>query len=283
MKWLIIGTGWISEEFIKNLRHLGEEPTVVYSRTAAKGKEFASKNKIKYVSTNLNDFKNEYDNVYIGTPNATHYKHAAKMIKMGKNVLIEKIMTHSYKLTKKLFKLGRKHNVKVMEGYVHITNPLTDNIKAKTLKANMMQVSSKVKNGTFRVASTFSKEMFGGALPDLGVYPLSLAIKILGNVNSFKMAEFKFLNGVESEVKVYLLHEKGISQFKVSKVKDGDNSVYIDGVKMFDHVSLGNMEWRMAEEIKLFNSHYWNKYEWVSIEVSRVVEQMKKQLYKKRG
>ena len=276
VKWLIIGTGWISEEFIANLRRLGEEPTVVYSRSAAKGKKFAERNNIKYVSTNLSDFSTEFENVYIGSPNAVHYKQAVKMIKMKKNVLVEKIMTDSYARTQKLFKLARKHKVKLMEAFVHITNPITDDINARTLKTNMMQISSKVKNGTYKTASTFNKNMFGGAIPDLGVYPLALSIKILGKITWFKMNEIKFLNGVESEVNINSIHENGISQFRVSKVRDGDNAVYIDGEKMFDHVSLGNQKWRMVDEIKLFNSNYWSRYEWVSLEVSRVVDQMKK-------
>ena len=281
MKWLIVGTGSISEEFINNLRHLGEEPAVVFSRSAAKGKEFANKHGIRYVTTNFKDFKDQYENAYIGTPNAVHYKQAKKLIKMKKNVLVEKIMTDSYKRTKELFALARKNGVKVMEAFVHISHPLTDNIKAKTVKANFMQVSSKVKNGTYKTASVFNKKMYGGALPDLGVYPLALSIKLLGKVTSFKINEIKFLNGVESEIKVYLLHENGISQFKASKVEDGDNMVIIDGLQMFDHVSkIGDQHWRMEEEIKLFNSHYWSRYEWVSLEVSRVVEKMKKLLYR---
>ena len=57
--------------------------------------------------------------------------------------------------------------------------------------------------------------------------------------------------------------------------------VIIDGLQMFDHVSkIGDQQWRMEEEIKLFNSHYWSRYEWVSLEVSRVVEKMKKLLYR---
>ena len=101
MNWLIVGTGWISESFIKSLRNKGENVWGVFSRTKEKGQAFASKNNIENVLTTFDEVVG-YDAVYIATPNIIHYDQAKWFIVNGYDVMVEKPMTHSYELTKEV-------------------------------------------------------------------------------------------------------------------------------------------------------------------------------------
>lgn len=286
MKWLIIGTGWISEDYVEALKRNNEEPWYILSRDKKRAKDFAERNNIPYSTTSYKKALTQVDAVYIATPNATHYEYAKKAIKNGKHVMIEKPMTHSLKLTKELFKLGEKFNVKVMEAYVHITSPEFRKLqgKGKHLQANLEKISSKIKAHTYKTASSFSKKLFGGVLPDLGVYPISLAVFMYGKVKKAHIENITYLNKVEVECDVKLEHKDGqVTVFSLSKLEDGDNDVRIDGKKVNRHTAGNYLKHRMDNEIALFVSDAdLSEYKDVSIETARIIEELKKVVNKNR-
>ena len=79
-----------------------------------------------------------------------------------------------------MYDLADTNGVRLMEAFAHITNKEYENLEGSVVRTNLMQVSSKIKNNTYKEASSFSKELFGGVIPDLGVYPISASIKVLG-------------------------------------------------------------------------------------------------------
>ena len=272
MNWLIVGTGWISESFIKSLRNKGENVWGVFSRTKEKGQAFASKNNIENVLTTFDEVVG-YDAVYIATPNIIHYDQAKWFIVNGYDVMVEKPMTHSYELTKELYDLADTNGVRLMEAFAHITNKEYENLEGSVVRTNLMQVSSKIKNNTYKEASSFSKELFGGVIPDLGVYPISASIKVLGKVLEANMKVNEVLNDVVVDCDISMTHENGKSSFRVSKTVDGDNAFYIDGDKVFDHINLSYYgDHRMDAEIEKFIAKDYNDIRRVSIETARVVD-----------
>ncbi len=279
-KWAIVGTGWISKDFAKSLKVSGEEVTIISSRNEESAKDFARENNIPNFTTNLWDELDLFDTVYIATPNIYHYEIAKKAISLGKNVMVEKPMTHSHELTKELYKLAEKKGVRIMEAYVHICNPILKTFSGKEFKVNHSQLSSKIKNDTYKTASAFLKEKFGGVIPDLGVYPLALSIYFLGNVLESKIYNIQMLNGVEMECDIELKHEFGTSKIRISKLKDADRSVYLDGKKILDSCYITeDADTKMLEEIKLFTSN--ENLEWhkkISIEVARVIQELKNKI-----
>lgn len=284
MKWLIIGTGKISQDFIQALKRNKEEVYFVLSRDEKRAKEFSDINKISHYGTNLKKALEEVDAVYVATPNSTHFDFAKKAIKAKKHVVVEKPMTHSFRLTKKLFDLADKYEVKLMEAYAHITWPEFHKLinKGSHLRANLEKVSSKIKSNTYKEASSFSKKLFGGVLPDLGVYPIALSILIYGKVKNAEISNVTFLNNVEVECDVRFEHIGGqITEFFISKTKDGDNDVYIDNKKVGRHTAGNYIKNRMDNEVKVFvNNENLDLYKSISIETARVVKLLKKQARK---
>lgn len=280
MNWLIIGTGWISEEFVKALNRNKENVTYVLSRDENKAKDFADQYKIPHYGKSFHEALKYIDAVYIGTPNSTHAAYAKAAIKHKKHVMVEKPLTHSYRHTKSLFKLAEKNGVKLMEAFVHITQPEYQELKGKgnKLQANLEKVSSKIHNDTYMFASSFSKEMYGGVLPDLGVYPIALSVLIHGKVKKHYIANTKFMNGVEVECSVILQHKGGKkSKFLLSKVRDGDNKVYIDGINTQLTTSASHIPNRMDAEVKEFISgKKLSVYKEISLETSKVLTRLKR-------
>ena len=282
MKWLIVGTGDISQEFTYALKKCNQEISVICSRTLKNAQKFAKHNSVKFVTTNLKDYAQYCDAIYIGTPNTTHYKIAIEAIKLNKNVMVEKPMTHSYKLTKELFSLAAKHNVRIMEAYTHITHKESHNIPSGHINANFIRKSQKIIDNTYKTSSTFSRKMFGGVIPDVGVYPIAMAILINGNVTNIQLTNVKMLNNVEVECQIELTHEKGTSKIDISKLKNGSCNLSVDNKVQLEHINHSNIkpgEHKMEDEIRLFVSN--QNIDWIkdiSIETARVVEYLKSQI-----
>ena len=64
----------------------------IYSRNAAKGKQFASKVQADYYTDSIYNllYDPEIDIVYIASPNSLHYEQAVQAIKAGKHIIVEK-------------------------------------------------------------------------------------------------------------------------------------------------------------------------------------------------
>ena len=281
MKWLIIGTSWISQDFANHLIKNNETVEVIYSRKQETGNVFRNKINQGKVITNLNEALKEVEAVYIGSPNALHYDQAKLAIENDKHVMVEKPMTHKFELTKELFNLADKHKVKIMEAYVHVTKSESDHFPKGNIKTNFKKVSSKIKNNTFMQASTFNKEMYGGVIPDLGVYPISMALKINGPVKSFDIKVNEWINEVEIDCDITLYHENGFtSEFGVSKTKDGDNRLFINDKEVWAHISGAHLDDKMSAEIQEFLNNNESKYKNISLQTAKLVEEMKERINK---
>ena len=89
----IIGTNWISGDFIDAARQFGDVAiTAIYSRSEITGSQFAKKHHIPHIYTDLEQFaaSNEVDAVYIASPNSLHAAQAILCMDNGKHVLCEK-------------------------------------------------------------------------------------------------------------------------------------------------------------------------------------------------
>ncbi len=136
---------------------------------------------------------NDVDWVYISTPIATHFELVFKYLKKNKNVICEKLLTSSLNDTKALFDLAQKNAVQLFEvcmykyhkQYAHLVNTVNSNAQ------NLKKV-----NASFSIPHLekddirYKKELGGGALLDVGYYPVSLLISLFGEPLSIKSTSF---------------------------------------------------------------------------------------------
>ena len=95
----IIGTSWITQQFIEAADETKSFKLArVYSRTEEKAQTFIDglskeldSSSVK-ISTDLDKFfaSDDFDTVYIASPNALHFAQARQAIENGKNVIVEK-------------------------------------------------------------------------------------------------------------------------------------------------------------------------------------------------
>jgi predicted dehydrogenase len=182
--WAIIGYGEHVKKNIIRLFNLGSDLKLsfIYVRDKKKYKEDVF---YPYMTEDLdvllNDTKLKY--VYIATPISTHYEYADIFLKNRKNVLCEKIMTESFSKTKKLFDVAFENNVQLSEvtmfkfhrQFSYIENLVKSSYKKiESFEAKFTIPELDSNNIRYR------KDLGGGALYDVGYYPISLAIALFG-------------------------------------------------------------------------------------------------------
>ena len=128
MRYGIIGTGWIAEAFIEGARlACGADIAAVYSRTAERGEDFARRNGIAKVCTDINELAAaDVDGVYIASPNALHYEQSKLMLSAGKHVICEKPITVEPEELIELQALAAEKGLVYIEAIMYMHNPVRE-------------------------------------------------------------------------------------------------------------------------------------------------------------
>ncbi len=191
IKYGVIGTGWIAEEFVKGTELEPElEFSAVYSRTVEKGTEFSEKFGGAKVYTDINEFaSSDIDAVYIASPNSLHYPQSRLMLENGKHVLCEKPITVTPGEFFELQKLADEKNLIYTEAIMYLHLPERDILrrqiknlgKITSAHFDFSQLSSKYKQlKSGGLPNIFNPEFATGCLMDLGIYCIYPAVDIFG-------------------------------------------------------------------------------------------------------
>lgn len=204
MKYGIIGTGWIAESFIKGVRLLTDsEISAVYSRTKEKGTEFAERNSIPNVYTDINELaSSDVDAVYIASPNALHYSQSKMMLLAGKHVICEKPVTVTPDEFIENKTIADEKGLIYMEAIMYMHTPIRDKLRdavseigrVSSALFDFSQLSSKYPaflRG--EKPNIFNPALATGCLMDLGIYCVYPAIDLFGMPDSI-ISDAVFLN-----------------------------------------------------------------------------------------
>ncbi|WP_027660219.1 Gfo/Idh/MocA family protein [Salinispora fenicalii] len=187
-RWGILATGHIAGRFAEDLKRVpGAELMAVGSRTAESAERFAERHGARraYASWSELAADPDLDVVYVATPHAAHHAAALTCLQAGRAVLLEKPFTLDLATSRDLVETARDARVFLMEAMWMRTNPLVRRMCELVADGAIGTVVNV--RGDFGVAGPFSPEhrmraraLGGGALLDLGVYPVSLAHLLLG-------------------------------------------------------------------------------------------------------
>lgn len=201
----IVGTGRISDWVLKGaVMEPRFEAAAVCSRSRESGKAFAEAHGIAKVYTDIDEMASdpEIDAIYIGTPNSTHHNLAILCMNHGKHVLCEKPMAANAKEVKEMIDVARANGVMLMEAMISTLCPnfvaarahLAEMGDVRHYFASFCQYSSKydlVKRiiageDNSPVPSSFNPDCCGGALMDIGIYPIYPMVSLFGRPKGIK-------------------------------------------------------------------------------------------------
>ena len=246
IKWGIVGLGNMANIFAGAIRDVQNAKLVcVASKSKTKleifAKNFNIKNSHKFTDYSELIKSNEIDAVYISTLNNTHIDLILECVKNNKKILCEKPITMNVKQANIAFDLIKKYQILFYEAIAYRSHPQTEKL-LKLIKNNEIGMIEKI-NSTFgfrikrikKDSRLFSKELGGGAILDIGCYPVSFFnvfkkentdIKLIKSKGSFS------ITGVDDEVDAEFSIGNNISAYcKVSFKENLKNSCTVYGSK----------------------------------------------------
>jgi len=188
-RWGFLSAGWIASEVAADFQIAGLKIQAVGARDYAKANEFADKfdipNRHQGYETLVND--PEVDIVYISTIHPLHKRDALLALHAGKHILLEKPFTINAIEAQEIYDLAKAKKLLVMEAmwtrFLPSMNAIFDGINSGVLGEIELLIADHSQALT-HVPRLVERELGGGALLDLGIYPISLAHRIFGNPQS---------------------------------------------------------------------------------------------------
>jgi len=187
LNWGILGAGDIANLQTTDLTLTGHSVVAVASRDKERGNEFAAKYGIGNVYTDYESLVNDpnVDIIYVATPHVFHFEHASLALNAGKHVLLEKPFTINAGESAKLLQLAESKNLVILEAMWTRFLPHMVQLR-KDIAAGLIGEVRGV-HADFSVCfpvnlehRLYNRSLGGGALLDLGIYPVSFAVDILG-------------------------------------------------------------------------------------------------------
>lgn len=185
--WCFIGAGRLAEKVAKQITRSGRHRVAsVYARRPEQCQEFA----LPYGALSCASAAEAIaapgvDAVYIVTPHSTHYEYAKLALELGKPVLCEKPFTTDAQQTEELIRLARSKGLYIAEAMWTWFAPAANQVK-KWLDDGEFGALEEVKL-TYRAAlkgrggRLTDPHRAGGALLDIGIYPITYLYRLFGN------------------------------------------------------------------------------------------------------
>ncbi len=208
IRWGVLGCGHIAHAFAEGLNQLPDAKLESVASKSGKAEAFGSKFNVKKRFNNYEQIVNDpdVDIVYVATTHNFHFENMSLCLEHGKPVLSEKPFTVNAHQAEQLIQKSRRKKILLMDGmwtrYLPCVTKLRDMIHSEGILGKILHFK-----GDFCVNlpygndhRVFNPHLAGGALLDVGVYPISFSSMIM------KQSPQKIMSGV-------ILGETGVDVF----------------------------------------------------------------------
>lgn len=216
IRWGILGTGKIARAFANALK---DTPGAVLAAVASRSIDSAAAFAGEFGGAAFGSYQAladaaGIDIVYIATPHPMHFENATMALNAGKAVLCEKAFTINRRQAEQIVALARAKKLFMMEAMWTRFMPALAAVRAIIASGEIGQVHQVFADFGFAAPldpahRVNDPSLGGGALLDLGIYPLSIAAALLGPVTSVLAQADMGPTGVDLQTAFSLRHEGG--------------------------------------------------------------------------
>ncbi len=212
IRWGVLGAGTIAGDFVESLRkHTRQRVVAVGSRTLEKGAWFAARHGVERSIAGYEALvaDPEVDAVFVATPHSEHRANALLAIAAGKHVLVEKAFTRNLAEATEVVDAARAAGVTAMEAMWTRFLPHIDIVRQLLADGALGEVETLMADQGYRFpddpgSRLFDPALAGGAMLDLGVYPVSFAHFALGAPGTARAAGTRARTGVDRQISAVL-------------------------------------------------------------------------------
>ncbi|MEV7766545.1 Gfo/Idh/MocA family oxidoreductase [Microbacterium sp. NPDC086615] len=239
LHWGILATGGIAHAFTSDLRTAGLDVAAVGSRRIESAREFAATYDIPHAHGSYEELVSDptVDIVYIAPPHPGHVDNALLALDHGKHVLVEKPFTLNETEAAIIRDRAAEKGLLAMEAmwtrYLPHMVRIREIIAEGTLgEIRVVSADHTQKISTDPAHRLNALELGGGALLDLGIYPISFAVDVLGLPESVSAVARLSDTGSDADVATLFVHPGGALSTTVSSSRGaGANTAQIVGTE----------------------------------------------------
>lgn len=187
VRWGILGTANIARaQLLPALRRAGGAAAAVASRDPARAEEFAAANGVDRAMPGYQALIEDpdVDVLYIALPNALHADWTIRALLTGKPVLCEKPLTGTLADTERVLAAAEQTGTLLWEAFVFPFHPQFRQVRELLADGAIGELTEIQSNFHFTVSKPdnirLSRDLEGGALNDVGCYPVRLAQELFG-------------------------------------------------------------------------------------------------------
>ncbi len=232
LHWGILATGGIAHAFTSDLRTAGLDVTAVGSRRLDSARAFAEQYDIAHAHGSYEELvaDPDVDIVYIATPHPGHLENALLALDNGKHVLVEKPFTLNAAEAAAIRDKAAEKGLLAMEAmwtrYLPHMVRIREILAAGTLgEIRVVSADHTQKISTDPAHRLNDLALGGGALLDLGIYPISFAIDVLGLPERITALARLSEAGSDAEVSTSFVHAGGALSTSVSSSRGAGMNV----------------------------------------------------------
>jgi predicted dehydrogenase len=263
IRWGILGAGKIANKFASDLKLVADaELVAVGSRDESKASAFAGQHGIQFI---FNDYESlaaspTVDAIYVATPHGFHYAHVMLCLQHKKAVLCEKAFALNFRQLKEMVAFARKQKVFLMEAFwtkfIPQYKAMMRIIRAGEIgEVKMIQADFGFKAPEPKAQRLYDPVLGGGALLDIGIYPVFLAQSILGKPIEVQAMMTPYDTGVDEQCVMTLKFANGAlavlsSTFAVETPVEAMIAGTLGRIHMRDrfHNAAGTIEWALGKD-----------------------------------
>ena len=216
-KWGILGTGGIARAFARDLSFLNNHiVAAVGSRTKEGAEEFS----MEFPGCTAHGSYEELvtdpniDAIYVATPHPMHFTHTVLALNAGKPVLCEKPFSINAAESRKMIEASIENNVALLEAMWMRFLPHIFTVRKILASGILGEIVSVTADHGQRLADQgiprlIEPSLAGGALLDLGIYPVSFAHMVLGVPESIQAEAVMTEKGVDASTSMLFTYKSG--------------------------------------------------------------------------
>lgn len=216
MKMGILGAGGIAGTMAGTIREMPQVTSwAVASRSLEKAEKFAKTYGFEKAYGSYEELVSdpELDLIYIATPHSHHYEHIKLCLEHGKNVLAEKSFTQNAAQAKEVLAMAEEKGLLLTEAiwtrYMPMRKKL-DEVLASGVIGKPSSLYATLSYPIMEKERIHEPSLAGGALLDIGVYPINFASMVFGDdIKEVKATAVLTEKGVDGIMQITLIYQDG--------------------------------------------------------------------------
>ena len=239
----VLGAGKIAHRFCQAMNGINENLHAIASRDIERAARFVTNYGFVKAYGTYAELISDPDIgcIYVATPHGLHFEHVKMCLEAGKHVLCEKAFALNRGQAETLFRIARAKGLFVMEAMWTRFLPAILEVKRLVDAGEIGDIIEIDADFCFESGADSSDRLFdpalgGGALLDVGIYPLTLVNLFLGIPDNFDAEVTMGPTGVDVTEKITYFYPHAFAVMNASIVEDRAKEAYIYGTKGYVHL-----------------------------------------------